>query len=157
MTFLFYCASYHYSTLFADDLSTLSIFHKPKNMIKTINSYLEKLNEWLKCWRLKMSTPKCSYTVFSNGPYRDKREFELRLAGHHAWRIALFQENKRKVYEPTQHNQNSLSQKVEIEQRNPNLIVPLANWLCHRVFFFHNLRNIHQHTQLFAINPESSH
>ena len=28
-----------------------------------------------------MSPPKCSYTVFSNGPYRDKGDFELRLAG----------------------------------------------------------------------------
>ena len=28
-----------------------------------------------------MSTPKCSYTVFSNGPYKDKRDFDLRLAG----------------------------------------------------------------------------
>jgi len=50
-------------------------------MIKTINSYLEKLNEWLKCWRLKMSAPKCSFTVFSNGPFRDKKELDLRLSG----------------------------------------------------------------------------
>ena len=41
---------FHYSTLFADDLSTLSIFDKPKNMIKTVNIYLEKLNVWLKRW-----------------------------------------------------------------------------------------------------------
>jgi hypothetical protein len=41
---------FHYSTLFADDLSTLSIFDKPKNMIKTVNIYLEKLNEWVKRW-----------------------------------------------------------------------------------------------------------
>ena len=72
---------YHYSTLFADDLSTLSIFDKPKNMVKTVNNYLDKLSEWLKCWRLKMSAPKCSFTVFSNGPYRDKKELDLRLSG----------------------------------------------------------------------------
>ena len=26
-------------------------------------------------------------------------------------------------------------------------------WLCHRVFFLHKFRNIHQHTQLSAIKP----
>jgi hypothetical protein len=49
-------------------------------MIKTVNIYLEKLNEWVKRWWLKMSTQKCSYTVFSNGPYKDKKDFDLRLA-----------------------------------------------------------------------------
>ena len=28
-----------------------------------------------------MSPQKCSYTVFSNGPYKDKKDFDLRLAG----------------------------------------------------------------------------
>jgi len=50
-------------------------------MIKTANIYLENLNKWLKCWRLKVSAPKCSYTIFSNGPYTDKETFILKLAG----------------------------------------------------------------------------
>ena len=28
-----------------------------------------------------MSTPKCSFTVFSNGPYKSKKDFDLRLTG----------------------------------------------------------------------------
>ena len=78
---LFLRKFFNYSMLFADDLSTLSIFKKPKNLIKTANIYLDKLSEWLKCWRLKMSAPKCSYTVFSNGPYKDKDSFKLKLSG----------------------------------------------------------------------------
>ena len=52
-----------------------------QKMIKTANIYLENLNKWLKCWRLKVSAPKCSYTIFSNGPYKDKETFILKLAG----------------------------------------------------------------------------
>jgi len=28
-----------------------------------------------------MSAPKCSFTVFGNGPFRDKKELDLRLSG----------------------------------------------------------------------------
>ncbi len=78
---LFLRKLFNYSMFFAVDLSTLSIFKKPKNMIKTANIYLEKLSEWLKRMWLKMSAPKCSYTIFSNGPYKDNDAFVLKLSG----------------------------------------------------------------------------
>ena len=54
-----------YSALFADDLGSIFIFKKTKNVSKKINKYLENLVRWLFKWRLKMNTSKCSYTIFS--------------------------------------------------------------------------------------------
>ena len=54
-----------YSSLFADDLSTLFIFNKPGRITATMKKYLENLVKWLYKWRLKMNASKCNYTIFS--------------------------------------------------------------------------------------------
>ena len=108
-----------------------------------------------------------------------KGDFELRLAGERIpynpnpklLGITLdeslcFKKNAEKIKEKCMirldiikilSHKTELDWKLETEQRNLNLAIPLANWLYHRVFFLYNLRNIHLHTKLFAINPESSH
>ena len=43
-----------YSALFADDLGSIFILKKTKNVSKKINKYLENMVRWLYKWRLKM-------------------------------------------------------------------------------------------------------
>ena len=66
----------NYSVLFADDLGSVFIFKKTRNVSKKINKYLESLVKWLYKWRLKMNTSKCSYTIFS-GIGRGQVSFKL--------------------------------------------------------------------------------
>ena len=70
----------NYSSLFADDLSSIFFFKKPGKTKHKIKEYLESLVEWLFKWRLKMNAKKCSYIIFSNGS-RKGLEFDLQLNG----------------------------------------------------------------------------
>ena len=66
-----------YSSLFADDLSTIFIFKKPGRIEATIKKYLENLVKWLYKWRLKMNASKCNVTIFSGNGSRNETKFEL--------------------------------------------------------------------------------
>jgi hypothetical protein len=55
-----------YTSLFADDLTTMFIYDKPGKINKTIRRYLADLETWLTNWRLDMSPSKCCYTIFAN-------------------------------------------------------------------------------------------
>ena len=66
-----------YSSLFADDLSTIFIFKKPGSIAAIMKKYLENLVKWLYKWRLKMNTSKCNYTIFSGNGSRNETRFEL--------------------------------------------------------------------------------
>ena len=66
-----------YSSLFADDLSTIFIFKKPGSIAATMKKYLENLVKWLYKWRLKMNASKCNYTIFSGNGSRNETKFEL--------------------------------------------------------------------------------
>ena len=68
-----------YSSLFADDLSTLFIFKKPGKIASAIKRYLESLVKWLFKWRLKMNASKCSYTIFSGSGSRNNTRFDLNI------------------------------------------------------------------------------
>jgi len=62
-----------YSLLFADDLCTYFIFKRSGSLEKIINKYLKDLEIWLNRWRLKMSTTKCSYVIFSKSTRKTKK------------------------------------------------------------------------------------
>jgi exonuclease III len=55
-----------YTSLFADDLTTMFIYDKPGKINKIISRYLADLENWLNKWRLDMSASKCCYTIFAN-------------------------------------------------------------------------------------------
>jgi exonuclease III len=55
-----------YTSLFADDLTTMFIYDKPGKINKIIRRYLADLETWLTNWRLDMSPSKCCYTIFAN-------------------------------------------------------------------------------------------
>jgi hypothetical protein len=55
-----------YTSLFADDLTTMFIYDKPGKINKIMSRYLAELETWLKNWRLDMSPSKCCYTIFAN-------------------------------------------------------------------------------------------
>jgi hypothetical protein len=55
-----------YTSLFADDLTTMFIYDKPGKINKIISRYLTELETWLNNWRLDMSASKCCYTIFAN-------------------------------------------------------------------------------------------
>ena len=54
------------------------IYDKRVNIQQTINKYLKLIENLLKKWKLKMSTTKCSYIIFHNGPTKPK-ELDLKL------------------------------------------------------------------------------
>ncbi len=66
-----------YSSLFADDLSTIFIFNKPGRITVTMKKYLANLVKWLHKWRLKMNASKCNYTIFSGMGSRNTTKFDL--------------------------------------------------------------------------------
>ena len=66
-----------YSSLFADDLSTIFVFRKPGRIAATMKKYLESLVAWLYKWRLKINASKCSYIIFAGDGSRNGTRFEL--------------------------------------------------------------------------------
>jgi len=74
---------------------------------------------------------KCSYTIFSNGPYKDKNTFDLNLAGDKIYynpnpkllgitldESLCFKKNSEKIKEKCmsrQHIKNFTAQKVEVK------------------------------------------
>ena len=66
-----------YSSLFADDLSTIFIFKKIGKIKCLIKSYLMNLVSWLFKWRLKMNASKCKYTIFSTLGTKSTIRFDL--------------------------------------------------------------------------------
>lgn len=69
-----------YSSLFADDLSTIFFYKKKSFITSKIKTYLKSLVEWLFKWRLKMNASKCCYTIFSGAGSRNKDLFEFNLS-----------------------------------------------------------------------------
>ena len=51
--------------LFAVDLVTLFIFKKKTRTLQEINKYIHLLESWLIKWKMKISTSKCNYIIFS--------------------------------------------------------------------------------------------
>ena len=67
------------SMLFADDLATLIFFKGSKEAKRIAQNYLNKLEEWLFKWRMKMAVNKCNYIIFCK---KDKKEeFNLVMNG----------------------------------------------------------------------------
>ena len=67
-----------YSLLFADDLCAYYIFKQKRTVVKKIQMYLDRIEKWLKAWRLTMTTNKCSYIVFSSDKsHVDENELEI--------------------------------------------------------------------------------
>jgi hypothetical protein len=67
-----------YCLLFADDLISLKFFKKKGNIQRHINVYLNKVETWLKKWRLMMAPHKCHYIIFSQN-HRDQESLDLFL------------------------------------------------------------------------------
>ena len=59
--------------MFANDLIHMELYQRAKMRIEnSINSYLSKLEDWSKLWRLTFAPHECSYTVFNQGEkFRD--------------------------------------------------------------------------------------
>jgi hypothetical protein len=61
-----YSKNKNYSLLFADDLCSFHIYEKKRNSAKQIQLYLDRIENWLKSWRLMMAPHKCNYIIFTN-------------------------------------------------------------------------------------------
>lgn len=53
--------------LFADDLTSLFFFNKESRIRPQILKFIKELESWLVKWKMKISTNKCSYIIFSKG------------------------------------------------------------------------------------------
>jgi hypothetical protein len=53
-----------YSLLFADDLCAYFIYKQKRTVVKTIELYLDRIENWLKSWQLTMAPNKCNYIIF---------------------------------------------------------------------------------------------
>jgi len=85
-----------YSSLFADDLSTICLFRKNGRITVTMKRYLENLVVWLFKWRLKINASKCNYTIFSSIGSRNITRFNLFInGGNH---IYTFDEYIRRIW-----------------------------------------------------------
>jgi exonuclease III len=67
-----------YGLLFADDLISLNFFKKYGNIEKHINVYLQKIENWLNKWRLKMAPQKCNFIIFSQNR-NEKEKLKLKF------------------------------------------------------------------------------
>jgi hypothetical protein len=61
---ILYSKNKWYSLLFADDLCSSHIYKNKKSITKRIQSYLNRIDNWLKMWRISMAPNKCNYIVF---------------------------------------------------------------------------------------------
>ena len=79
---ILYSKNKWYSLLFADDLCSSHIYKNKKSITKRIQSYLNRIDNWLKMWRLSMASNKCNYIVFSNDKLQNGEEtLDIKLRG----------------------------------------------------------------------------
>jgi hypothetical protein len=79
---IIYSRKKSYSLLFADDLCYFQVYRKKRTSIKQIQIYLDRIEKWLKTWRLLMAPHKCNYIVFSNDKKNQEEEdLEIKLFG----------------------------------------------------------------------------
>jgi hypothetical protein len=76
-----YSRNKSYSLLFADDLCYFQVYRKKRTSIKQIQIYLDRIEKWLKTWRLLMAPHKCNYIVFSNDKKNQEEDLEIKLFG----------------------------------------------------------------------------
>lgn len=67
------------SNLFADDLASSCSSSSLKIIERELNKHLQNLENWLKLWRLNMSSSKCQYIIFSKDPKAIGFELKLKL------------------------------------------------------------------------------
>jgi hypothetical protein len=70
-----YAKNKNYSLLFADDLCSFHIYKKKRTSVKQILLYLDRIEKWLKSWRLMLAPHKCYYIVFSNKKSHQEEEY----------------------------------------------------------------------------------
>ena len=79
---ILYSRNKEYSLLFADDLCSSHIYKNKKSSIKRIQDYINKVEMWLKTWRLTMAPHKCNYIIFSNDKAQNEEDnLNIKLAG----------------------------------------------------------------------------
>jgi hypothetical protein len=77
-----YSKNKNYSLLFADDLCAFYIYKKKRTSVKQVQLYLDRIEQWLKSWRLMMAPHKCNYIVFSNNKSNQEEEdLDIKLFG----------------------------------------------------------------------------
>ena len=77
-----YAKNKNYSLLFADDLCSFHIYKKKRTSVKQIQLYLDRIEKWLKSWRLMMAPHKCNYIVFSNSKsHQEEEDLDIKLLG----------------------------------------------------------------------------
>ena len=64
--------------LYADDLTCIFIYKKPRTMLSQMKKYLKLLEIWFSKWKFKISVNKCCYTIFSNkASSKDRFKIEI--------------------------------------------------------------------------------
>ena len=77
--------SISYSTLYADDLATYFTYSADGHLQAKVNTYIQRLEQWLKKNRLEMNVDKTCYTIFAQSP-RAKTSYAFKMGGkliHH--------------------------------------------------------------------------
>lgn len=76
-----------YSNLFADDLTASGASTSLNSIEKLLNKYLQKLEEWLRLWRLSINANKCQYILFTKNTKDNRFMLDLKLFNENIPRV----------------------------------------------------------------------